>query len=86
MANSYNDDSIQTLEGEDRVRERIGVMLGSNDLRGAFHTVCEIIGNAVDEAQINKNMTIKVTYHADDSITVEDGGRGVPMGWNEAKQ
>ena len=86
MANNYNDDSIQTLEGEDRVRERIGVMLGSNDLRGAFHTVCEIIGNAVDEAQINKNMTIKVTYHADDSITVEDGGRGVPMGWNEAKQ
>lgn len=82
----YNDNSISTLENEDRVRERVGIMLGSDDIRGAFHTVCEIVGNAVDEAQINKDMTIRVTYHADNSITVEDGGRGVPMGWNEAKQ
>ena len=82
----YDDSSISTLENEDRVRERVGIMLGSNDIRGAFHTVCEIVGNAVDEAQLNHDMTIRVTYHADNSITVEDGGRGVPMGWNEAKK
>ena len=76
----YDDNSISTLENEDRVRERVGIMLGSDDIRGAFHTVCEIVGNAVDEAQINRDMTIKVIYHSDNSITVEDGGRGVPMG------
>lgn len=82
----YDDSSISTLENEDRVRERVGIMLGSDDIKGAFHTVCEIVGNAVDEAQLDKSMTIHVTYHSDDSITVEDEGRGVPMGWNEAKQ
>ena len=86
MEKKYDDSSIGTLDGAERVRERVGIMLGSNDIRGAFHTVCEIVGNAVDEAQINKDMTIRVTYHKDDSITVEDGGRGVPMDWNAAKE
>lgn len=86
MNKTYDDSSITTLENEDRVRERVGIMLGSDDLQGAFHTVKEIIGNSVDEAQINPDMEIHVTYHSDDSITVADGGRGVPMGWNEAKQ
>lgn len=86
MSNTYNDSSISALKGEDRVRERIGIMLGSNTIQGAFQTVFEIVGNAVDEAQINPDMEIAVTYHKDNSVTVADGGRGVPMGWNEAEQ
>lgn len=81
----YNDNSISSLKNEDRVRERVEVMLGSNDIRGAFHTVTEIVGNAADEASINPDMTITVIYHKDNSITVADEGRGVPMGWNEAE-
>ena len=82
----YNDASISTLKGEDRVRERVGIMLGSDDLAGAFHTVKEVIGNSVDEAQAGYGDLITVTYHADDSVTVEDNGRGVPMGWNDTEQ
>ena len=83
---SYGDNSITSLKNEERVRKRIPVMLGSDDVRGAWHTVVEIVGNAADEAQLNPSMTITITYHADGSITVADEGRGVPMGWNESEQ
>ena len=82
----YDDNSISALKDADRVRERVGVMLGSDDINGAWHTVIEIMGNAADEAQINPNMTITLTYHADGSVTVADEGRGVPLGYNEKEQ
>ena len=82
----YDDNSISALKDADRVRERVGVMLGSDDINGAWHTVIEIVGNAADEAQLNPDMTIEITYHADGSVTVADEGRGVPLGYNEKEQ
>lgn len=82
----YNDSSIKALKGADRVRLRPAVIFGSDDIRGAFHTVTEILGNSLDEARAGYGNKIYVTYHSDKSITIRDYGRGVPMGWNEAEQ
>lgn len=82
----YNDSSIKALKGADRVRKRPAVIFGSDDIRGAFHTVTEILGNSLDEARAGYGDKIYVTYHSDKSITIRDYGRGVPMGWNEAEQ
>ncbi len=84
--NGYNDESIKQLKGADRVRMRPGVMFGSDNIKGAFHTVKEIVGNSLDEARAGFGNTIKITYHSDKSITVEDNGRGVPMGYNRVEQ
>ncbi len=84
--NGYNDESIKQLKGADRVRMRPGVMFGSDNIKGAFHTVKEIVGNSLDEARAGFGDTIKITYHSDKSITVEDNGRGVPMGYNRVEQ
>lgn len=86
MSEKYNDNSIKALKGAERVRKRPGVMFGSNDIKGAFHTVIEILANSLDEARAGYGKRIVVTYHADDSISVLDEGRGVPMGWNEEEQ
>ena len=83
---TYNDESIKALKGADRVRMRPGVMLGSDDLKGAFHTFKEILGNSLDEARAGFGNTVKVVKYKDGSISVEDNGRGVPMAWNEAEQ
>lgn len=83
---NYNNDSIKALKGADRVRERVNVMFGSNDITGAFHTVNEILGNSLDECRAGFGDTVIVTYHADKSISIRDYGRGVPLGWNEAEQ
>lgn len=82
----YDDSSITQLKGADRVRLRPGVMLGSSDVRGAFHTVAEIFGNSADESREGFGKKIVVTYHKDRSISIRDFGRGVPMGWNEKEQ
>jgi DNA gyrase subunit B len=81
--NDYNDESIRALKGAQRVRERVAVMLGSNDINGAFHTFKEIIGNSMDETRAGFGKRLGVVYHEDGSISVRDYGRGVPMGWNE---
>lgn len=86
MSNTYNDNSIKALKGADRVRLRPGVMLGSDDVRGAMHTVYEIVGNSADEAREGFGEQIIVKYHEDGSVSVQDFGRGVPMGWNEKEQ
>lgn len=83
---TYDDSSIEQLKGPDRVRLRAGVMLGSVDIKGAFHTVKEIIGNALDEARAGYGTRVEVKLRADNSIVVRDYGRGVPMGWNEKEQ
>ena len=82
----YNDSSIKALKGAERVRERVNVMFGSDDINGAFHSVIEIVGNSLDECRAGYGDKVIIHYGADKRITVRDYGRGVPMGWNEAEQ
>ena len=82
-AQEYNDQSIKSLKGEDRVRKRPGVIFGSDGLEGCEHSFFEILSNSVDEARDGHGNEIKVTSFLDHSIEVDDHGRGVPLGWNE---
>lgn len=83
---SYGDESITSLKGADRVRKRPGVIFGSDGLDGCEHSFFEILSNAVDEAREGHGDVIHVTYFTDNSIEVDDHGRGVPLGWNEREQ
>ena len=81
----YNDQSIKALKGADRVRKRPSVIFGSDGLEGCEHSFFEILSNSVDEAKEGHGNEIIVTAYADHSICVDDHGRGVPLGWNEAE-
>ncbi len=81
----YDEQSIRALKGPDRVRKRPGVIFGSNGLEGCQHSVFEIVSNSVDEAREGHGDLITVTVFEDHSIQVEDFGRGVPLGYNEAE-
>ncbi|MBO7249921.1 MAG: DNA topoisomerase [Clostridia bacterium] len=81
----YNDQSIKALKGADRVRKRPAVIFGSDGLEGCQHSFFEILSNSVDEAREGNGSEIKVTAYLDNSICVDDHGRGVPLGFNEAE-
>ncbi len=83
---NYGDQSITMLKGADRVRLRPAVIFGSDGLEGCQHSFFEILANAVDEAREGYGDTIIVTSFLDNSIEVEDFGRGVPLGFNEKEQ
>ena len=87
MANrTYDNSSISQLTGPDRVRLRPAVIFGSDGLDGCEHAVFEILSNAVDEAREGFGRVITVTRFLDNSLEVEDLGRGCPVDWNEREQ
>lgn len=79
----YDASSIMVLEGLEAVRRRPGMYIGSVSTKGLNHLIYEIVDNAVDEHLAGYCDTIKVTLEADGSATIEDNGRGIPVGMHE---
>lgn len=83
---SYSNDSITTLKGADRVRLRPAVIFGSDGLDGCEHSVFEILSNSIDEAREGYGDKIVVTRFSDNSVEVQDFGRGIPVDYNEKEK
>lgn len=83
---TYDNNSISSLKGADRVRLRPAVIFGSDGIEGCEHSVFEILSNSVDEAKEGYGNEIIITVYTDKTIEIEDFGRGVPMGYNEKEK
>lgn len=83
MAEKYNDQTISSLKGADRVRKRPAVIFGSDGLEGCQHSFFEILSNSIDEAREGYGKEIVVTVYQDRTIEVDDHGRGVPLDFNK---
>lgn len=82
----YGNDSISSLKGADRVRKRPGVIFGSDGLEGCEHSVFEILSNSIDEAREGYGNKVIVTKFLDNSIEVQDFGRGIPVDYNQKEE
>lgn len=80
---TYGDNSLVSLKGPDQVRKRPGVIFGSDGIEGCQHSVFEILSNSIDEAREGFGKLIKITKYRDNSIEVEDNGRGIPIDFNK---